>query len=320
MKGRNMPQRDERPRFRFLCGRLIERLEATPDEPIDTTDLHALLTGLGDSATALGLQTPLQVDDNKAGVVLCIRRPDGVVTETSLYRNEPITGDIGARWLSMLPGESLVATGPAVQRPAGSHRESRRQAAQCLRDWLAYVDMMMPVGAADASRPPDAHAQPSDAAHQLPGPDGDTSRRPMSFDVFLSYNSDDRLVVEQLAKKLEEGGLTVWMDKENLVSGGHWQDGIGTGIDCSSSLAVCIGPTEIGPWQKEEIQYALIRAARDPKFAVMPVLLPGAPDEPKLPFPLANRHSFDFRSGITDERVKSFTLHLERTLQHALVH
>jgi hypothetical protein len=134
---------------------------------------------------------------------------------------------------------------------------------------------------------------------------GGGSRTAMTSDVFLSYNSDDRPVVEQLAAKLE--GLSVWMDKgkQGKLSGGeNWQNGIRKGIDGSWSVAVCIGAGEVGPWQKEETQYALNRATTDKKFKVIPVLLPGAPDEPKLPFALGNRHWVDFRNGFHDEELR----------------
>jgi hypothetical protein len=122
--------------------------------------------------------------------------------------------------------------------------------------------------------------------------------------VFLSYNSDDRPVVDELAKKLESEGLAVWVDTKRLVSGEHWQNGIEKGIDRSSSVAVCIGPAEIGPWQKEEMQYALNREKADKTFKVIPVLLPGAADKPELPFPLGNRHWVDFRNGFNADELQ----------------
>ncbi len=40
-----------------------------------------------------------------------------------------------------------------------------------------------------------------------------------SFDVFLSYKSDDRLRVSRLAERLRKSGLRVWLDQEQIKPG-----------------------------------------------------------------------------------------------------
>ena len=42
------------------------------------------------------------------------------------------------------------------------------------------------------------------------------------YDVFLSYNSDDRGVVRNVARRLREAGVTVWFDKEAIPPGASW--------------------------------------------------------------------------------------------------
>jgi len=44
----------------------------------------------------------------------------------------------------------------------------------------------------------------------------------------------------------------------------------------SKTCAVFLGPSRLGPWQKEEIQVAIGQRVGDPEFHVIPVLLPGA--------------------------------------------
>jgi TIR domain len=41
----------------------------------------------------------------------------------------------------------------------------------------------------------------------------------MSYDVFISYASADREVAAQLRRLLEEQGLSVWQDTEELRGG-----------------------------------------------------------------------------------------------------
>jgi hypothetical protein len=42
--------------------------------------------------------------------------------------------------------------------------------------------------------------------------------------AFVSYASEDRDAVEQLAQELEARGIDVWQDKQDLRSGDRWED------------------------------------------------------------------------------------------------
>lgn len=169
------------------------------------------------------------------------------------------------------------------------------------------------VQATPAAKPQDAavggDAKPHDTAYGRrsetagAGTSEDVGADLDSFDVFLCYNSADRPGVEELAKKLEYGGLTVWVDKESLALGRSWQRGIERGIERSSSVAVCVGQAGIGQWQDQEIQHALNRAIQEDR-AVIPVLLPGAVDGLRLPFPLGNYQWVDFHSGFNDSELQ----------------
>ncbi|HUT91491.1 MAG TPA: toll/interleukin-1 receptor domain-containing protein [Thermoguttaceae bacterium] len=165
--------------------------------------------------------------------------------------------------------------------------------ADCILAWALAkaANRTSPGGAVETSQPP--AVQTPDAVASGASEDGDGRE---TSDVFLSYNSDDRRGVEELAGMLEKGGLFVWMDRARLAGGKDWQDDIGKGIDRSSSFVVCLGPTGLGPWQKVEIERALKRKQADAKFPVIPVLLPGSPDEPDLPFALDRLDRFHRRS------------------------
>ena len=43
------------------------------------------------------------------------------------------------------------------------------------------------------------------------------------FHTFLSYNSMDRVAVEQLAQQLHRKGIDLWLDTWNLIPGNPWQ-------------------------------------------------------------------------------------------------
>src|SRR4051794_11996616 len=125
------------------------------------------------------------------------------------------------------------------------------------------------------------------------------------FDVFLSYSRRDETVVRRVAERLVRTGLTPWFDKWSLTPGGAWQEEMGAGLDASSACAVFIGPGDLGAWESQEGAVAVDRAAKDRRFRLIPVLLPGVEDpfDPNtLPHFLRARTWVDFRRGRDDPR------------------
>ena len=124
----------------------------------------------------------------------------------------------------------------------------------------------------------------------------------MKFDVFLSHNGKDKPAVEILAHKLEAKGFKVWLDKWNLIPGEPWQEGLEEELDDCQTYTVFVGPSGIGPWENEEMRVAIEERVKDKKRRVIPVLLPGAPDNTSLKLPrfLTRLTWVDFRIGIED--------------------
>ena len=125
------------------------------------------------------------------------------------------------------------------------------------------------------------------------------------FDVFLSYNSRDREIVERIASRLKRAGLKPWLDRWSLTPGGDWQRELGAGLDASVACAVFVGAHDLGAWELQEVAVAIDRAAKQQGFRVFPVLLPDV-DEPfepnRLPPFLRARTWVDLRRGIGDAR------------------
>lgn len=96
------------------------------------------------------------------------------------------------------------------------------------------------------------------------------------FDVFLSHNSLDKAVVEELAHLLERHGIKPWLDKWELLPGQLWLPAIRDGLSRSKIVAVCISENSIGPIQNIEAQAALLLHIRAEK-RIVPLLLPGCP-------------------------------------------
>jgi predicted ATP-binding protein involved in virulence len=120
------------------------------------------------------------------------------------------------------------------------------------------------------------------------------------FDVFLSYNSQDKSIVRELAQELQSRNLRVWMDEEQLMPGRPWQEGMEALIQSTSSAVVLIGNSGLGPWEEPEMRACLSQFVIR-KMPVIPVLLPGAPATPDLPLFLRSFSWVDLRGGLTDQ-------------------
>lgn len=118
-----------------------------------------------------------------------------------------------------------------------------------------------------------------------------------TYDVFLSYNSQDHIAVEKVARYLKERGLTVFLDRWYLVAGTSWIEHLEEVLATCGSVAVFLGPYGMGRWQQREQNLALDLQARQPTFHVIPVLLPGS--DPALGF-LSLNTWVDLRSRFDD--------------------
>lgn len=120
------------------------------------------------------------------------------------------------------------------------------------------------------------------------------------FDVFLSHNSLNKEAVRQLAKKLRDSGLRVWLDEWNLIPGRPWQEALETIIRTTRTAAVLVGRDGIGPWELPEMRLCISEfAAR--ALPVIPILLPGAPAQCELPALLKQFTWVDLRDGFTEQ-------------------
>jgi len=123
---------------------------------------------------------------------------------------------------------------------------------------------------------------------------------PAEFDVFLSHNSQDKPVVEEIAVRLRAEGLSVWLDEWELRPGFPWQEGLEEGVRASRAVAVFVGASGLGAWEEPEMRAFLARSRRE-TIPVIPVLLPGCPDSPKLSLFLEALTWVDLREGVTEE-------------------
>ena len=123
-----------------------------------------------------------------------------------------------------------------------------------------------------------------------------------TFDVFLSYNSTDKAGARRLFAALKVRRLRPWLAEENLTPDQPWQSALEELITTVRAAAVLVGRDGIGPWQDVEMRAVLAEAVRR-KIPVIPVLLRGAPRQPKLPLFLQGFSWVDLRGGLTKQGI-----------------
>ena len=109
-----------------------------------------------------------------------------------------------------------------------------------------------------------------------------------SWDLFLSYSRADTDLVLAVRALLEARGISTFFDREQLLAGMPWPQALEQGLRGVRGVAVFIGPSGLGLWQKREMAFALDRQVAEERnqhsFPVIPVLLPGADVTPGFLF------------------------------------
>ncbi len=101
------------------------------------------------------------------------------------------------------------------------------------------------------------------------------------------------------------------LDKWQLTPGRHWMEEIEEALREAQTIVVCIGRNGFGRVQEPEYRVALDHAWRDPRRLVIPVLLPGAPGDPKVPSFLGQRTWVDLRKGLEGDELERLMAALE---------
>lgn len=120
------------------------------------------------------------------------------------------------------------------------------------------------------------------------------------YDVFISYNSEDREPVRQITGKLGQLGVKCWFDVEQPPDQAGFRKWLEGALERSGAVAVFCGPSGVGKYQEAEVDVAIDQQLRDQR-RVVPVLLPGAPDPQELSPFLRRNTVVEFRAGPDDQ-------------------
>ncbi len=111
------------------------------------------------------------------------------------------------------------------------------------------------------------------------------------FDAFISHSRVDGEWVRRLKGALEDKGVKVWLDRDEIRPGDLFVTSLEVGLSDSTAVLIVVSPEAIGsPWVEEEYARALAQAS-DRRRRVIPCLLRDA----ELPAFLAGRQWVDFR-------------------------
>lgn len=96
--------------------------------------------------------------------------------------------------------------------------------------------------------------------------------------VFLSYVHEDQKKVKRLARRLEENGITVWIDRYNLMPGTDWKLAIDNAISEGAFFIACFSQRYFAKnksYMNEELHIALdqLRLRSDSEIWFIPVKL-----------------------------------------------
>jgi tetratricopeptide (TPR) repeat protein len=115
------------------------------------------------------------------------------------------------------------------------------------------------------------------------------------FQIFVSYNHNDKDFVHRLAGDLRSRGITIWWDEWEIKAGDSIIERVSEGIDYSSYLAVVLSQNSItSRWVQHELNSALMRQlSADRNIKVLPLII----DDCSVPVFLSPIKWIDFRKG-----------------------
>src|SRR5689334_11675564 len=94
------------------------------------------------------------------------------------------------------------------------------------------------------------------------------------FDVFLSYSTKDKAVVHNLAKRLKNDGVRVWLDVWVTKRGDSRPLKIQEGVEESRTLLICMSPNYFkSEWGKLEHLSLLFRDPTNTQRRLIPILI-----------------------------------------------
>ncbi len=120
-----------------------------------------------------------------------------------------------------------------------------------------------------------------------------------AYDVYICYDEADEVEVFKIGEQLKTHGILPWFDIMDVKPGTPARAQQEQQIEKIPSAAVLVGQHAVADWQALQM-YSFLEQFVQRSCPVIPVLLPDAPKQPKLPVFLANFGWVDFRRQVPE--------------------
>lgn len=113
--------------------------------------------------------------------------------------------------------------------------------------------------------------------------------------IFLSHNSNDKPVVEEIGKWLTNKGYSVWLDKWSMTAGDSLIEKVGEGIETSDKLVVFLTENSVDAnWVKKEVATGLVLELAEEKGFGSKFVIPTLLKPCKIPIMLRDKIHANF--------------------------
>lgn len=121
--------------------------------------------------------------------------------------------------------------------------------------------------------------------------------------VFLSYGSEDELVVRDIYQRLREEGINPWFDREKLLPGQDWDLEIKKAVRNSDAILVCLSSQSVRKegYVQKEIKHALDLAEEKPEGTIF--IIPVKLDSCELPSRLQAWQWIDWPEPVACDKI-----------------
>ena len=93
--------------------------------------------------------------------------------------------------------------------------------------------------------------------------------------VYISYASNDKVKVTRLVRELQDHGIRVWFDEDQVLPGDDLLEKMADGINLCRRYIICLSPSfDKRPpqsWVKHEFRLAMLRERNEASNIVIPV-------------------------------------------------
>jgi hypothetical protein len=103
--------------------------------------------------------------------------------------------------------------------------------------------------------------------------------------TFISYSSDNKAKVTRLVRELQDAGLQVWFDEDQIYPGDDFIEKMRQGIEQSEHYVLCLSRsfTKKPPqsWVKHEFRMAMLKENKEARNCIVPVRINSGGDIPR---------------------------------------